>query len=264
MSESERSPLLCASLNRKRKLCAKLGHHRSEDGRRWCRSHLPDDQEVTKESIKCVGRLADDSQCRSTAEQLLDGLPVCHFHARITQQPSSSGRQQTSVPVEGGELPAEEAELLGGLAEQLRAAGDEFSPLILATLKKMLLSSNSTANAAAVRILLERYAPADGGSRAPGELESYTGDVSELSDAELAFIAYSRPGMWQADFHRENNMGSRVKWLKRIDERIVSGGHVDAEELQEARVEADYIIRWRRYTDPLESLAFAPRPAGLP
>jgi hypothetical protein len=83
-----------------------------------------------------------------------------------------------------------------------------------------------------------------------------------MTTAQLVALAYPRPGLWQKDFHRDVNFGSRVRWLQEIDRRVSAGMYVDTEQLQEAEVEAGHIRRWRRLTEPVESLAFQVRRAG--
>jgi hypothetical protein len=167
---TERSPFFCSSLNRKAKWCGKVGHHVTDDGRRWCPAHFPEGAEVVKQPVVCQGRLADVSPCKSHAEQivLVEGegeLALCHFHSRLlaatgsVQHQSKRERKRTNATrsqEENGDLSEAEEELLGGLRSQLSAAGDEMGDLILDRLKRMLRSESVTANSAAIKILLDR------------------------------------------------------------------------------------------------------------
>jgi hypothetical protein len=77
----------------------------------------------------------------------------------------------------------------------------------------------------------------------------YLERLNEVSTRALASAAFPTPADWQRAFHRDNNMGSRVDWLVKLDARVARGGYVDSEELAEARAEVDAFRRWRRITE---------------
>jgi hypothetical protein len=159
LTDRQRSELYCAALNRKGKPCGKLGHNLAPDGRRFCGSHVAANApDATKVPIRFEGRLADDSQCNTMAEQLLvmveadEPTPLCHFHAKLMQATGSArqkpkrGRRVRADDNGDDDLTDAEDELLGGLRTQLAAAGPELGPLILDRLKRMLRSDNVAAN----------------------------------------------------------------------------------------------------------------------
>ena len=152
--------------------------------------------------------------------------------------------------MEDDDLSEAEEELLGNLRVQLAAVGSEFGPLVIDRLKRMLRSESVAANTAAIKILLERLAPVEGGDGGY-DPEAFQGDYETISTRALREAAFATPKSWAKDFSPESNLGAKVDMLIAVNERVASGRYIDPDDLAEAKREAAAITRWRKVTEPL-------------
>jgi hypothetical protein len=193
------------------------------------------------------------------AEQLLElagePMPYCHYHARaVTDEP----KQKRPAAGAGDELSDADQELLGGLESQLAAADVELGPLIMTAIRKMLLSDSATAQAAVVRMLLDRYAPVEGERVTP---TAPNAPIEEMSTAALRAEAF--PVGENLSERMQMNPAVRAERVAAVHSRWKRGFHVRPDELEEAKQELDALQSLRteadsfmRSTEPIAGLSF--------
>ena len=268
LETSEASSYRCSGVTRDNgRPCRRLGHRLDNEGRRWCGTHGADAH--IKSPVPCAGLATDGKHCRKTADviTIVDGVDhtLCSFHDELyrdlgtirTPGGYAKARHEARLAIaeEDEELKAagelDESTVLDLLRARLTGLGVKTTKAVEGVIKDGLAAKKyinvtckgcgkrsrhsiadlSTRLATVKLIANELTPPEPSASSIPAPSISPT-RTSPPRNSGQPPILRRRSGC--SDFHRDNNLASKIEWVVEIHERWKASRIVSEKQLDEA------------------------------